>query len=565
MFIDLDKEDDELAQDLARGAEKQRVQVKQELARLAQVMPIVKQEKQSAPIKSEPPPPDYCCEPMAEDEVMSKPPPKSYSYSYCEAQNDFADDDEALKYVLDVSAYEVRRDQRIKEREQQKQQQPHQYKSKIFNPAPVLYDEDSTLPRATAPPAPDVQEKSKRSRGTSEKKKKASKKQQLPPRDLPDYARQSGKQVELPFIRNKYSLPSEVWVNIAKFVPIEDKHHFGQTCRFLLLLVLAEDEGRDGRNTIDGDAVVHLQVDDDIVDSPFIAYTREQVNFIRTNSLLLNLGKGVEYNPGLMPPYYFSMFYSAQQCLNESTMTNVQIQRQLQTLKSKKECPARSTMELELHSQMAKSDRRAGPSRFLMQIYGREVVKLVNEVNDNKRGEVVRVNGLETWRWVGEQSWKAAYQAHPRIVAKCLANQKYEPYLESQAQRKRQQKRGLADYSSSSSGYPYTPSPYTYGPCTPLASSPASMHEAAAAPPAPKKRKRLIRIPPPVVREHKGQASGHDSSDSESSASSSSSSSSSSSAASGDEDYSGNEDPRMCVPEETSTFNASLPPPPYPY
>lgn len=249
-----------------------------------------------------------------------------------------------------------------------------------------------------------------------------------------------------------YYLPATAWMLIAQEVPIEEKHHFAHICRYTFMLVLGEfSEFEATPENVIQLVVGHVEF------SPFISYTVPQVDFIAKNHLLLDLGKGTEYNCALMPPYYFSLFYAVQTKINSCTETSITAQRQLNALKLKKECPARVDMEADLNAKIARSDMILGPCNFINKIYGEQVTRLINEANDGC-SRVLRMNGLDTWAWIGAEAWKAARAKHPRLLARCFDENTgdYRPFYSNQAQRKRVAKR--KHDGSSSLFSPATPS-----------------------------------------------------------------------------------------------------------
>ena len=249
-----------------------------------------------------------------------------------------------------------------------------------------------------------------------------------------------------------YYLPATAWMLIAQEVPIEEKHHFAHICRYTFMLVLGEfSEFQPTPENVIQLVVGHVEF------SPFISYTVPQVDFIAKNHLLLDLGKGTEYNCALMPPYYFSLFYAVQTKINSCTETSITAQRQLNALKLKKECPARVDMEADLNAKIARSDMILGPCNFINKIYGEQVTRLINEANDGC-SRVLRMNGLDTWAWIGAEAWKAARAKHPRLLARCFDENTgdYRPFYSNQAQRKRVAKR--KHDGSSSLFSPATPS-----------------------------------------------------------------------------------------------------------
>lgn len=347
-----------------------------------------------------------------------------YDKSLADAQaQKYANDEEALRSVLELSQAEADNPMAVEE--------PVAVVPKVpYIPVVVVPDGSDSSSESS-----DSDDSIVNAAGRSTVAMKA-------PRKLPVTVPIPTSEIEAPFLTGGVRLFADTWIHIARYVPIEDKYRLGQVCRFLMLLVLSEDPDVE----FDTNTIVQLQTAK-MKESPFLAFTVEQLDFVRVNSMLLDLGKKSDYNCGLMPPYYFSLFYAAQCRLNNAVMTSIQVQKHLNMIKNKKNAgsPARADLEQQLHATMNRADMVAGPMRFLLQIYGSEVVKLMNEINNNTKNEPMRVAGLDSWRWVGAQAWLAVENSHPRIVAKCTNGNKFKPYLESQAQRKRFKNSAPAD------------------------------------------------------------------------------------------------------------------------
>lgn len=243
-----------------------------------------------------------------------------------------------------------------------------------------------------------------------------------------------------------HRLPPHLWTLVAQRVPIENKYRFAQTCRLFMAIVLYEDPSV----TLDAGAIGAMQAVG-LEKSPFCAFTLRDLDTVRSMSFLLEFGP-VRFNCGIMPPYYFSLFYAAWKRINMLVCDVIFMYKNLRHLarysaspaNSDPCLPARAELERTIKANIAVNDAKVGALRFMLNVYGVAIIRVMCKVNAGCR--ITRVNGLDSWRWLGAEAWRLAEVAHPAIFKKCtvtydggdgIQRKRFRPFVDSPAGRKR--------------------------------------------------------------------------------------------------------------------------------